>query len=360
MNFLEIEQYKATKKRQYLSGFFVVIIVFFGLAMYEIGRVVILRQDSPLQTFSHALTKLDTIYGGDIHAAAPVPEPPKLPVQIADLPGGEIFTAQAMLVKDVSSGTVLYSKNAYEQRPIASLTKLMSALVVLERNPDWATSTQVVADDLIDTHMYAGDTYTLRDLWNAALIGSSNKAIMTVSDAVGWSREAFVSRMNTKAQELGMGDSIFFEPTGLDQGDVSTASDLSLLLDEALLHPSIRQGLLTHEYNLYSEERDQAHHLWNTNWLLLGWVPNRLFDIIGGKTGYIGASGYNFMMQAQDEAGHVVSVVVLGADSHEARFTEARDIAQTVFENVVWPDDPDYESKILDSQYTDNNEKEDS
>jgi D-alanyl-D-alanine carboxypeptidase len=78
--------------------------------------------------------------------------------------------------------------------------------------------------------------------------------------------------------------------------------------------------------------------MWNTNWLLLGWINNQLFDLRGGKTGYINASGYNFAMQVGDANDNIVSVIVLGTKSHEARFEESRDVAVSVFENYAWPE----------------------
>ncbi|KKS71140.1 MAG: D-alanyl-D-alanine endopeptidase [Candidatus Magasanikbacteria bacterium GW2011_GWE2_42_7] len=112
--------------------------------------------------------------GGDITVEPMnLPVPPKL---IGELVPASTFAAEGLIVKDVETGALLYEKRAYEQRPIASITKLMSALVILEKSPDWTTSTIVVSDTVPDTHMYAGDTYTLEELWRAALVGSSNKA----------------------------------------------------------------------------------------------------------------------------------------------------------------------------------------
>lgn len=251
----------------------------------------------------------------------------------------EEFTAQGLLVKDAETGMVLLAKNEYGVQAIASITKLMSALLLLEQDPDWTSTTTVVSEDLSDAHMYAGDVYTLEELWYAALVASSNKAIMSLADAVGWQREAFVARMNEKAYELGMGDTYFADPTGLDSRNVSSPSDISILLQEALRHEKIKDALLTKEYTLYSEKRDKSHHMWNTNWILLGWIPNDFAEFIGGKTGYIPAAGYNFVCDVADEFGHVVHVIAFGTESHTARFTEARDAANWAFENYTWPDE---------------------
>lgn len=295
-----------------------------------------------------ALGEMGKIFGTEAGAqqgdaiVPPKIEPPKLPVLISTSTPPADLSAEAYIVKDAETGMLLAGKEEYKQWPIASITKLMSALVLLEHDIDWATTTTVVADELIDTHMYAGDTYTLEELWQAGLVASSNKAIMSLVDATNWEREAFVARMNQKAGELGMTDTVFVEPTGLNDGNVSTASDIALLLEEALRQEKIQQTLVQPELEIYSREREKAHHMWNTNWLLLGWIPNTFETIYGGKTGYITASGYNFSMQASDDQGHDVFVVVLGADVHEARFTEARDVALWAYEAYEWPDSLDH------------------
>jgi len=275
--------------------------------------------------------------GGDI-TVEPVnlPVPPKL---IGEIVPASTFATEGLIVKDVETGALLYEKHAYDQRSIASITKLMSALVILEKSPDWATSTVVISDDVPDTHMYAGDTYTLEELWRAALVGSSNKAILTLADAVGWPRDAFIERMNQKARELGMLDSVFTDPSGLDPGNISTPSDLVLLLNEALSHEEIHQALLITEVQLFSRERNKQHHMWSTDWLLLGWIQHGFANILGGKTGYIPESGYNFTARVEDIRGHQLDIVVLGAAVHEDRFTVLRDAGAWAFENYEWADD---------------------
>lgn len=279
----------------------------------------------------------DHLVGGDITIEPPAHVVPQLPQLIGELPGGEQFTASHIIVKDVESGATLFGKDEYGTWPIASITKLMSALVIMEYDPAWSSSTAVVGEDWLDVHMYKGDTYTREQLWNAALIVSSNKAILSLIQSLDVPREEFVARMNTKALELGMTETIFVEPTGLDQGNVSTASDIAILLKAALQEENIQKAVLTREYNLYSKERKKNHHMWSTNWLLLNWIPHDFAKLHGGKTGFIDAAQYNFAVEIEDETGRAVDVVVLGADSNESRFSEARDVAKAVFTNYRWP-----------------------
>lgn len=280
---------------------------------------------------------LRNVAGGDREVVKPpATPPPQLPKLKGEMLSAEKFTAQAIIVKDHKTGAVLFGKNEYAKRSLASITKLMSALVILEKSPDWGKVATVISDDIEDTHMYAGDTYTLEDLWGSALVGSSNKAILTLADAVGWPRVAFVERMNEKARELGMADAVFADATGLSDDNQASASDVAILLNEAMKNKKIAKTLLIKEYNLYSKERKEKHHMWSTDWVLLGWIPNKLPEFFGGKTGYTVAAGYNFTMRAGDGKGHLIDVVVLGAGSHEARFNEAKDIAEWVFASYDW------------------------
>lgn len=276
--------------------------------------------------------------GGDVSVLPPVP-PPLLPILQGELLAKEEITAAGMIVKDVESGMVLYAKNEYERRPIASITKLMSALVLLEHPIPWTATTTVSPDAIVDTHMYAGDTYTLEELWQAMLIGSSNKAVASLIDALQIPRQAFIERMNAKALELGMSATSFQDPTGLDSNNLSAPADIVFLIDEALKHDKIRSQLQTKEMTLYSKERKKEEHIWNTNWLLLNWIPQQGLRLEGGKTGYTPEAGYNFTVQISNEQNHPITIVVLGAINHEVRFTEARDIANSVFSHYTWPGD---------------------
>jgi D-alanyl-D-alanine carboxypeptidase len=264
-------------------------------------------------------------------------KPKSFPKKITkkDLPN---FEAKSVLVKDHKTGKILLKKTTQTQRPLASITKLMSALVFLETNPDWGEKVRIVKNDIVGPHVDQGEVYTIEELWSAALIGSSNKSILTLAESVNWPKQAFIQRMNQKAVELGMDNTYFAGTTGLKKKNVSTAEDITILLDEALKYKKIQTALATDEYTI--DYKKNNHHIWNTDWLLLGWIPNDFTKIFGGKTGYIEAAGYNFTVQLSKGEGRVLDIVVLGANSHEARFTVARDAAEWVYQNYVWSDSP--------------------
>ena len=338
MNFLDIE-----KTSRFSNGwrniFFVLVLVggvgmaFFALGQYDPTAPAV-AEAPPAEEEQKVAQESQEQQMGDVVEAPPLPP---IPTLVGELPAVDTLDAEVIIVKDLATDVVLFSKQAYKEHPIASVTKLMSALVLLERDLDWDAQAVVSGDDVVDTHMYAGDTYTVEELWRAGLIASSNKAILTLADASGWTREQFLARMNERAIELGMTQTYFTEPTGLDDGNVSTAADLILLLRAALGQDKIRETLLLPEHNLFSDARGKKHHMWNTNWMLLRWVPHE-FTMNGGKTGFIEASGYNFVSRLTNNQGKTVDVVVLGAPIHESRFTVTNDIATAVFDAYRWPE----------------------
>ncbi len=262
---------------------------------------------------------------------------PPVPTQIAEVVAPST-TAFSFMVQDTVGGAVLISQKPDAVWPLASITKLMTALVILDMQPDYSTTTVVIGADSLDSFMYAGDTYTYQELWDAMLIGSSNKAALTLATALGGSEGAFVSLMNEKARTLGLSTStVFVDASGLSDGNVGTARDVSILVQKAMVQEKIAQTVRTKSVVLFSKERKKQREILTTNWLLTGWIPNTL-QLVGGKTGHTLAAAYNFTMVTYDEA-HTrpISVVVLGAQTHEARFTEALALAQSVWQSYQWP-----------------------
>ena len=245
-------------------------------------------------------------------------------------------SARAFAVRDVASGAVLMTKDAYTPYAIASITKLVSALVLLDTRLDWSATSTVPAGDFSDSQLMPGEVYTNDWLWHAALIGSSNRAIMAMVDGSGLTREAFVVRMNDKARVLGMSRAVFTDPTGLDAGNEASAVDVAILLEKAMQEPRIRDTLRIPSYTIERVGRAPAV-VWNTDWLLLGWVPHSFVNILGGKTGYIPEAGNNVTVRVEGDSGHMLDVVVLGSSTTESRFTDAKHVAEWVFNGYQWP-----------------------
>ena len=287
--------------------------------------------------------------GGDLPVAQLPASQPTMPLRNK---GSQDFngdlTAVSALVVDDKTDTVLFSKNADEVRPLASITKLMSAMVLLELPIDWSTSTVVQAEDIdVDNHINVGEEFVLNDLWNIALIGSSNNSIKALVRSSGISEDNFVTLMNKKAQNLGLSSAHFVEPTGLDPGNVASAADAAKLLKEALKYNKILKTMQVGEYYAHPLNQDKSRRVWTTNLLLTNWVPNDFkVENIVGKTGYIDDSRYNFVVRLGDNYGHALRVVILGAGSNDLRFSEARDLAEWTLNDYLWPDQDGYSQLV--------------
>jgi D-alanyl-D-alanine endopeptidase (penicillin-binding protein 7) len=203
---------------------------------------------------------------------------------------------------------------------------------------DWDKSTH---------HINVGEKFTLNDLWKVALVGSSNTAIEALVRISGVTKTEFVERMNAKAQAMHLNSAHFTEPTGLDSGNVANAMDTARILKEALRQDKIFSTLSLGECYIQPLDADKPRRVWSTDWLLTNWIPNDFTaENIIGKTGYINESGYNFAVRLTDKKDRIVRVVVLGANSNETRFSEARDLAEWVFKNYLWPDQEGYDKLV--------------
>lgn len=282
--------------------------------------------------------------GGDISAESLPKAKPTVPlIKDGQVKFSGALTAVSAVVVDSKTKTVLFNKNADEIRSLASITKLMTAMVLLDLPIDWSSTTVISGEDLAgDHHVEVGEKFTLDDLWHVALIGSSNTAINALVRSSGLTEEQFVVLMNKKAQDLRIPSARFIEPTGLSERNMASGLDTARLLIDALKFDKIYSTVQIAEY--YSHPfGGKAKRVWTTNWLLTDWIPNNFkMENIAGKTGYIDSSGYNFAVSLSNEKNHVITVVVLGASTNEGRFGEARDLAEWTFKNYLWPDDSGY------------------
>jgi D-alanyl-D-alanine endopeptidase (penicillin-binding protein 7) len=233
--------------------------------------------------------------------------------------------ASSAVVLDSADGKLLFAKNEKEQRPIASITKLMTALVFIETGESLRTVVEIEPEDREDasrTIFRAGEDVTAHDLLFASLLNSDNVAARGLVKASGLTPPEFVARMNRKARLLGLADTHFEDPTGLDPRNVSTALDCAALVGSATRDPFLRTILMTREHSFRTDRR--LHTIHSTNRLLLA-----TDKIVVGKTGFISEAGYCFA-SCFDSAGRDLAVVVLGARSPSARFREANDLIKWV------------------------------
>ncbi len=251
----------------------------------------------------------------------------------SEIPGFPQLRSRSAIALEKESSLILYNKNITEKRPIASLTKLMTAMVLLETDPNFKEPWPIMPEDATSSgrsHLRIGEVFYLKDLFYAALISSDNRAARVLARASRLSREDFVKRMNQKAKELGLLNTSFVEPTGLAPGNVSTALDCARLVLEAMKDTLIARVTITPKYTFYSVFRHRRHEAFNTNRLIITYNS----EMLGGKTGYIRSSGYCLATLVKDEIGREIAFVVLGAPTNRTRFRDTHSLIQWAFRNI--------------------------
>lgn len=216
---------------------------------------------------------------------------------MADGPKGLALQSSAVLVQDQRTGEILYEKNAQAILPIASITKLMMAMVALDIKPDLQEPLTIGYEDvdrLKGTHsrLVVGASLTREEMLRLALMSSENRAASALSRHYPGGQPAFIAAMNAKARALGLTDTRFFDPTGLTPLNVSSPRDLVKMVDAAHHYPLIREFTTTAEDQVFVAGRPQQFH--NTNAL----VKNADWQIGLSKTGYISEAGRCLVMQA--------------------------------------------------------------
>jgi len=228
------------------------------------------------------------------------------------------------LVIDQDTDQVLFSKNSQAVLPIASITKLMTALVVTEAQLP-ADEMITISQDDVDTEKFSrsrlsvGTQLSRGDMLHLALMSSENRAAHALGRYYPGGLTAFVEAMNHKAAELGMADTRYVEPTGLSSRNQSSAHDLTLLVKAAYEHPIIRELSTSREAQMAVGKRQVQFHTTN------GLVRNPNWDIGLQKTGYISEAGRCLVMSAQ-MAGRKLIMVLLDSAGKYSRIGDAERI----------------------------------
>ena len=244
----------------------------------------------------------------------------------AEAAGPLKVSASAAYVVDQQTGEVLFGKNEASVQPIASLTKLMTGLILAEAKLPMDEKI-TIADDDVDrlkfssSRLKVGTELTREQALHLALMSSENRAAHALARTYPGGERAFVSAMNVKAAELGMRQTRYVEPTGLSSDNRSTAHDLALLTAEAYEHPLLRRYTTSPGYKL-ATERGALQYV-NSNRL----VRSGTWDIGVQKTGYIREAGYTLLMQAE-LAGRKLIMVFLDSASKLARVKDPERIKQ--------------------------------
>jgi D-alanyl-D-alanine endopeptidase (penicillin-binding protein 7) len=256
-----------------------------------------------------------------------------LPSKIDNDSLGVKLTASSAAVMDKKSGLVLWQQQADVVRPIASISKLMAALVFLEHNPGWQTEVTLEEKDFVissPVKLVAGEKVSVKDLFYSSLIASDNNALLALVRASGKTQAEFVALMNAKAKDLKLTKTKFSDPTGLNSKNVSTANEVLLLAKTAFELTEIRQtaSQATYDFVAFSGERHKAI---STNKLL-----GSFLHLGPAKTGYIGEAGFCLVAEVSNENNQEILAVVLNSDNNDNRFQDLKALAYWIFQNFNW------------------------
>ena len=230
------------------------------------------------------------------------------------------------IVVNQNTGEIIYEKNADVRASIASLTKLMTAMVVLDSGLDLNKEIKLTKADIdrvkrTTSRLPIGTKLTKYELLKVALISSDNRAAFALSRSYPSGRKGFINAMNVKAIQLGMQNSQFRDPTGLDKRNISTAKDLLKLVRAAYQYPVIRDLTTTPSESIKIGRKRNSIGFNNTNPL----VRKGLWDIGLSKTGFIRESGRCLVLQTTIN-GEPIIIVLLNSYGKLTRFADVKRI----------------------------------
>lgn len=248
------------------------------------------------------------------------------PARALDTP--ELTCGAAILV-DGDHGDILFEKNAHQRMYPASITQIMTTLLVLEAadrgelsldDPVTASAAAIAAipDGSSTQNIRPGEVLTVLELLKCGMVASAMEACTIIAEAVGGTVDAFVERMNRRAAELGMEDTHFVNPHGLHDPDhYTTAYDIYLMARQAMEHEAFRIIVSSISCEIPATNLSPARKLYNTNALICNWkITGYLYSrAIGIKTGSTRAAGQCLASAATDAAGRTFYCVVLGAEN---------------------------------------------
>lgn len=241
------------------------------------------------------------------------------------------ISARAVLIKDLATDTVLYQKDATTSYPIASTTKIITALVASEYFKQNTVLTIGKSANIPGSRvgLTAGEDLTFRSLLYGMLLNSGNDAAFALAENYPGGILGFVSAMNKKVMNLGLKNTHFDNPAGFDSPNhYSSASDLAVITQEALKDSTLARIFATKETNIVSVDKKYSHQLFNLNRLL-----SDVKGVLGVKTGTTEEAKENLVTLVERD-GHKILLVVLGSSD---RFPETTKLIDWAYSNFDWP-----------------------
>ncbi|MBI4713773.1 D-alanyl-D-alanine carboxypeptidase [Candidatus Uhrbacteria bacterium] len=248
--------------------------------------------------------------------------------------------AHAYVVMDRATGELLTIKQENRVWPIASLTKLVTASVVLEQG---ISTNQKIAmrntDNVGGARLWVndGDTFSIDDLFYATLVASANNAANALSRASGFSKEVFVQKMNDYAQSLNLTHTKFVDPSGIDANNQSTPFEMAQIAKNVLQKEEIKRYTTTYKRFIRVANQGVTKKMVNTNWMLYKPQYDDVF-VTGGKTGYLDESGWNLVvtLKPQKNDKRELLIVLFGASSRAESFVDTERLAKWAWNVYEW------------------------
>ncbi|SAK79781.1 D-alanyl-D-alanine carboxypeptidase family protein [Caballeronia catudaia] len=280
--------------------------------------------DAPRASKKHRVSyRMDRSRRGAVHAVAFQPRATSAgqAFGLHDTPDSLALRSSVAYVVDQNTSETLFDKNSRAVVPIASITKLMTAMVVLDSHMPLTDELAVTDEDrdyekFTGSRLAVGSELNREDMLHIALMASENRAAAALSRYYPGGRPAFIAAMNAKAKSLGMTDTHFENSTGLTSQNVSSARDLVKMVNAAYQYPLIRKFSTDRSYDVFTGKRNLAYN--STNAL----IRNASWDIGLQKTGFINEAGECLVMQANVN-GRPVVIVLLDSYGKYSRFADA-------------------------------------
>lgn len=264
-----------------------------------------------------------------------------LPSPVSSVDPEPEVSAEKYIVLDRQTGQIMAAKDAGGVWPIASLTKLVTADVVLQSGVDLSQAQDVrESDDVGGAKLYVSDgtKYRLEDLFYATLTASANNAAYAISRSTGLDTTHFVSQMNAFAQNMNLNHTAFVDPSGIELGNVSTPREIAAVANEVFKLQEVRRFTSTSSRSIESLTDGSVKYLKNTNWMLYYPEYDDIF-IMSGKTGYLDESKWNLIVSIRPtltDADRELMIVTFGSVSRADSFKDARALADWAWNNHTW------------------------
>lgn len=251
-----------------------------------------------------------------------------------------INTKSAYLI-DIDSAYPMYAKNENQKMSVASTTKMMTAIVVLENYKDRLGETVTITFKMINVipsviQLRVGEKITVENLLNGLLIMSGNDAAFSLAEYFG-GKDSFVQEMNQKVRDLGLSNTQFKDPAGLDDEGYSTAKELATIASYALRLPKFSEIVSTPQKTIISVDGRITHELTNSNRLVRPEEAYYLPEAIGIKTGFTNEAGHVLVSAAKKDNHRILSVVLNTNEiTNSASAKESKNLLEWGFNNWTW------------------------